>query len=132
MTTLADTPAGSIARLDAALARRGQDVTLRRVMLSGGVQTPVDVTVRALVRTVPITKTNTNSLIGSIDQIHRTIILSPTSIAYDAWPWPIRKDDTIITKGVFGAPDTPYNVEYPMPFESAGVLVRIELMVKGG
>lgn len=79
MTNWADTPAGIVARLDASLTRRGEDVTLRRTF--GTQLIPVDVTVRARMRGY-----QPNELVGGITQQDQAFILSPTQIDRAQWP----------------------------------------------
>ena len=62
MLDVSDTPSGMIARLDASLAKDGEDCTLRRK--EGSTLVEKDVTVRAAVRGL-----RSNELVGSANQI---------------------------------------------------------------
>lgn len=116
-----DTPAGMIARLNDALARRGDDVTLRRLTLAaGGVQIPFDAGVRAHVRPL-----KAEELVGAIDQTWSRVILSPTQINAAQWPLPIRKGDKIVQGTKVR------NVEFVKAINVQNVTVRFELMVGG-
>lgn len=119
--SLADTPVGMIARLDAALARRGQDIVLRRLTLgTGGLQVPFDAGVRASVRAA-----KPEELIGNVDQTHSRVVISPTSLAAAQWAMPIRKNDKAVIAGRVR------NIEFVQPIEVGDVLVRVELTVAG-
>lgn len=78
-----DSPAATIARLDASLARRGETIVLRR--LRSGTTTWDEITVRGR-----FTGYTTNDLVGSVKQVYREFILSPTAInaAVLAGTWP--------------------------------------------
>lgn len=118
---LDDSAEGRVARLDAALARRGQDITIRRLTLGpGGIQIPFDAEgVRASVRAV-----RAEELVGEIDQTASKLVISPTGL-HAAFPLPIRKGDKAVIAG------RERNIEFVLPFEVDDVLVRIELMVAG-
>ncbi len=121
MADLSDTPAGSVSRLDASLARRGEDVKLRRLTLGpNSLQIPFDCDVRASI--LPL---EAKELVGGIDQTWSRVILSPTQINAAQWPLPIRKGDKIVQGG------KARNVEFVKAKNMAGTLVRIELMVGG-
>lgn len=126
-------PAGMIARLDASLARTGQDVVLRRNTLGpSNVRIPFSVTVRAHDRGY-----KPEELVGGISQQDARVIFSPTQIEASDWPGPTtgpvtgdrripRKGDVLIIQGV------PRNIEAVQPIYAAGTLVRIECRVLGG
>lgn len=125
-------PAAVIARLDAALARRGEDVVLRRNTLGpGNVAVPFLATVRGHVRGYKPAE-----LTGTIIQGDSHVILSPTDIETAGWPGPTtgtvtgdprvpRKADAVIIQG------TPRQVMAAEPIYLAGTLVRINLQVRG-
>lgn len=116
-----DTPAGMISRLDAALARRGQNIALRRVTLGpASQQVAFEVAVRANVRPV-----KPEELIGSIDQRQHRIVVSPTDLCATQFPMPLRKGDKAVVDG--GVKD----IEFVKPIKVADVLVRVELTVTG-
>ncbi|AMS41162.1 hypothetical protein [Aminobacter aminovorans] len=121
MSNRDDTPEGMIARLDASLARRGEDVKLRRLTLGpNAVQIPFDADVRASIRPM-----RPEELVGHIDQTWSRVILSPTDVNRAQWPLPIRKGDKIVQGS------TPRNVEFVKAITVQNTLVRIELTVGG-
>ena len=124
-----------IDRLDAALARRGEDIILRRIV--GTVNTVnIDVVVRASPRAV----SGPDELVNGIGQDDLKIILSPTQIKAAQWPGggingvaPFNPDrslpkrgDRVIVKG------RSYHVEISNPIAIDDEVVRIELTTKGG
>lgn len=127
-----DTPEAMIARLDASLARRGEDVVLRRnTMGPGGLQIPYDATVRGHVRGY-----DAQELTSTIIQGDTKIIISPTGIEAAGWPGPSvgtvvgdrrvpRKNDVVVVQGA------PRQVMSAAPKYVAGTLVRIEIQVRG-
>lgn len=118
---MADTPAGMIDRLDAALGRRGQNIVLRRLTLGpASQQVAFEATIRANVRPV-----KPEALVGNIDQRQHKIILSPTSLTAAQFPMPLRKGDKAVIDG--GVKD----VEFVKPIRVNDVLVRVELTVAG-
>lgn len=118
MTDYSDTPAGSISRLDAALARRGVSAILRRYTATEGTPRPkIDTPVRAFVRTA-----RADELVGDLDESALHVTVSPT----DVNPiWPIVKGDKLVIDGA------EKNVELPKPIKMADVLVRCDLVVAG-
>ncbi|MER9056425.1 hypothetical protein [Mesorhizobium sp. M0910] len=70
-----------VAALDAALARAGEDITLRRKAGTGANQVNIDVTCRAAVRGV-----SANEIVGTVTQTSSKVILSPTQILAAQWP----------------------------------------------
>jgi hypothetical protein len=112
------TPAQIIADLDAALARRGEIVTVRRYTAPTGDPRPkTDIASRASVRAV-----KPEELAGEIDQTGSKIVLSPTGIGSLL---PLRKGDKIVVQG------RERNIELPKPIFVDGTLVRIDVMVMG-
>lgn len=79
MLDLSDTPAGIIARLDDALARRGETCTLRRK--EGSPLAEKDCTVRASVRDM-----TAQELVGTGMQSGSEVIMSMTQILAAGWP----------------------------------------------
>lgn len=115
---LNDTPAGAIDRLDAALARRGETVTVRRYTAPTGSPRPkTDISTRANVRPV-----SPDEVVGSIDQTASKVILSPTGLS---GLLPLLKGDKVVVAGA------EKNVEFHAHIRMGDVLVRIELTVKG-
>lgn len=117
MTNWSDTPEGTIARLDASLSRRGEDVVLQRFTIVDGAQLvayqvdPWRVQVRAgspqQLQSYPGEAPNTQ------------VIASPTGLA--TWPGLPAKDDRLIIRG------RPNNIETVSPIYVDGVLVRINI-----
>lgn len=107
-----------IADLDAALAKSGQDIIVRRYTAPSGDPRPkTDLPARASVRPV-----RANQLIGPIDQSASNVVLSPTGLASLL---PLRKGDKAIIQG------RERQIEFVKPIEAANQLVRLELMVLG-
>lgn len=113
MADLSDTPAGMIARLDAALARRGQDVILRKTNTVTG-----QVTVRARVRDY-----RADELVGIIQHGASKVVVSPTGLTTFGVP---PKNGFVVVDG------QPRRIESVNPIRVAGTLVRIDMMVMGG
>lgn len=67
--------------LDAALAARGEDIVLRRVVASGQNVANIDVTCRARVDTV-----GADEIVGTITVSDLKVIMSPTEILAAQWP----------------------------------------------
>jgi hypothetical protein len=119
--SLADTPAGMIARLDESLERRGQDAKLRRLTRGpNDTQIPFDCAVRVSLKPMA-----PDALVGDIDQTMSTAVLSPTPVTRAQWPLPVRKGDKLVVDG------RERDVMFVKPFVVGGTLVRIELMVAG-
>lgn len=130
MLDLSDTPAGMIARLDASLARRGEDCILRR--REGVPLTDKDVTVRASVRDL-----TAQELVGTGMQAASEVVMSMTQILADGWPaghivtpgavdprLP-RSNDFVVIKG------RQRQVKIAKPKAVNDVIVRIVLTVVG-
>lgn len=127
-----DAPAAMIARLDASLARRGEDVVLRRATLAAGnVLIPFDATVRGFVRGYEPAE-----ITGTIIQGDTKVIVSPTDIDAAGWPGPTvgtvvgdrrvpRKGDVVVVQGA------PRQVQAAAPKYVMGTLVRIEIQARG-
>lgn len=111
MASLADTLAAMIARLDEAIARRGQTVTITKHDNSASVA------VKAHVRAV-----KAEDLVGPVQQTMSKVILSPTGLDTVL---PLRKGDKVVVDG------RGRQIEYVSPMKSGDTLVRIELMVGG-
>lgn len=117
MVSLADTPAGVIARLDDAISRRYETVTL--IKYTGDSPDPATETgVKAVIRPA-----KPEELIEGIDQIQYKVILSPTGIASVL---PLLKGDKVVRAG-----DQYLNIEFPGPIYMADTLVRINLIATG-
>lgn len=81
MVDMSDTPSGMIARLDASLARRGQDAKLRRRIGTGSTFVDVDLRARLL-------GYGTADLSSGIQVTHSRVIFSPTPIVAAGAAWP--------------------------------------------
>ncbi|MCV9960735.1 hypothetical protein OIU34_02385 [Pararhizobium sp. BT-229] len=115
---MGDLPSDIIARLDASLVARGQDVTLRRYTAPSGTPRPkTDAGVRAFVRPL-----KAEELVGRLDHTFSKVIFSPTDSSVLL---PMKKDDKVIID------DRERNVEFPKHVRYRGVLVKIELLVAG-
>lgn len=110
------TPQQAIAKLDRAIAKNGQTVTLRR----GTTTAPVAiVTVKAHVRGY-----DPEELIGGITQKDSRVVLSPSVLK--AWP------GGMLTEGDWITIDGRVrSIVAAVPVKMNDVLVRIELQVKG-
>jgi len=113
MVTTADTPAGMIARLEDALDRRGQSVTLSKIGDSPATSGMIKAHVRAV---------KEDEIVGPVQQTWSKVILSPTGLGVFL---PLRKGDKCTIDG------RPRQIEFYQPIKSADTLVRIELMVAG-
>lgn len=125
------TPAGRIARLDAALARVGEDAKLRRAF--GTQAIPVDVTIRVQLRGY-----QPHELVGPITQQDQSFIASPSQINRAQWPGaavppagppvdqriPRLNDRLITTRGVL-------TVQAAAGIYERDTLVRIEGRARG-
>lgn len=116
-------PEQAIFALDRSLAAHGQDAILRRWSGSGSARTPTDVAVR--VRALDY---KPEELVGGIMQGDTRVILSPTQIVAAGWPgpqdWP-RIGDRLVIDG------RERNVQAAPPFRIDGVVVRIDVTVRG-
>lgn len=122
-----------LASLDAHLAARGTDITLRRVTGSAPSTVNHDITVRAAVRSY-----SPEELVGDIKQTDSQVIMSPTQILAAGWPGtgevpsatvadptlPRRLDRVVIAGRV-------RNIEVVDPIYVGNELVRLELRVLG-
>lgn len=112
------TAAQAISDLDAALARVGEDVIVRRYTAPSGDPRPkTDITVRGSVRAV-----KPEQLVGNIDQTSSNVALSPTGLGALL---PLRKGDKAVVQG------KERNIEIVKLIVMGGVLVRINLVVLG-
>lgn len=109
MQNLSDSPAGMIARLDAAIARRGQTISLRRGMTIR--------TCKAVVRGYEIEK-----IVGLITLADRKVIVSPTGLADFGLP---HGGDDFATNGRPGKIQDDID-----PIYVDDVLVRVEMRVR--
>lgn len=121
------TAAQMIARLDAALARTGETVTLRRTAVdaaTGAVATTEEITCPAHVRDVA----PQDLIVGDTPAIR--VIVSPTGLAQTsgspaaAFGIP-SKDDRIVIR------DNPSNIDQIAPLYYDGELVRVNLLCRG-
>lgn len=112
-------PADLIADLDAALARTGEPVLVRRYTAPTGTPRPKTDSgeLQAFVRPL-----KPEELVGGIDQSWSRVILSPAGLEALL---PIAKGDKVIVQG------RERNVQFPGPIFVQGTLVRLELMVSG-
>ena len=125
--------AGAIAALDNALAKVGEDITLRRVTGTGNSVRNIDVTVRANVRNLSLQEA---PLTGSIAQAVLQIVISPTQIKRAQWPGGVvpgqlidpsipRRTDLLCVKGRWG------QVEACEAIAIDGENVRYEMRMMG-
>lgn len=123
-------PSQALSALDRSLAAHGTDAILRRLVGLGREPTATDVTVR-----VRLDSYKPEEIDGGVIQGDSRAVLSPTQIAAAGWPGTIpadgtdamvpMKNDRLIVKGRVR------NIEAATPFYIDGVLVRIELQVRG-
>jgi len=107
-----------VADLDAAHARRGENIVIRRYTAASGTPRPkIDITVRATVRPL-----KPEELVGGIDQTFSKVVLSPTGLSSLL---PLKKGDKIVIQG------RERNIEFPQPIFDSDRLVRINLLVAG-
>ncbi|MCG8272383.1 hypothetical protein MIC97_12820 [Aquamicrobium sp. NLF2-7] len=130
MADLSDSPSGMIARLDASLAKRGEDCTLRRK--DGNPPTDKDVTVRASVRGL-----RGDEIVGTATQAFSKAVISMTQILAAGWPAGHvavpgavdpripRPNDFLIVKGKVR------QIMFADPIAINGVVVRVNLTVAG-
>jgi len=110
MVDLSDTPAGAISRLDAAIARRGQTISLRR---GGGALH----TCKAVVRGY-----EPDQVVGLITLADRKVIVSPTGLGAFGLP---QDGDDFAANGRLGKVQSDVN-----PIYLNDVLVRVEMRVR--
>ncbi|PZU18956.1 MAG: hypothetical protein DI589_23015 [Shinella sp.] len=116
-----DTPAAAIARLDAALQRRGQALVLRRYTASSGNPRPnTEAPVRGFVR--PVEALAIKEFVGNLATSYFEVVISPTDAAALL---PIVRGDKIVIDG------KERNVETFGNLTMNDVLVRINLTVAG-
>lgn len=123
-----------IAALDDALERAGEDVVLRRFAGKAPNQVSVDVTVRAVVRTV-----SADQVVGTIVQNDLNVVISPSQIIAAQWPGGLRDGavqsaaapripratDKIVIQG------RERQIRIAKPIFVGGVWVRCDLVVAG-
>lgn len=124
--------AGLIAALDAALAKAGEDVVLRRVYGVAPRTNYVDLPMRAVVADY-----SPEELLGGIAQTDSKVILSPTPIANSGWPGGNAVSATLPDQSLprlhdkIIAGDRVRNVEFVSAITVTNMLVRIELRISG-
>ncbi|WP_029002727.1 hypothetical protein [Azorhizobium doebereinerae] len=126
---LDDTPAGMIARLDAALGRRGQGITLKRMSGAGQARTSVDVDCRAFVRDF-----DPSELINGMVQGTSEVVISPSEIIVAAWESgrPAGQDANVPMAGnMVTIRGKDRRVMAAEPFYANDTLVRIRMAVEG-
>lgn len=111
------TPAAAITALDRQLAAHGQDVILRRYTGVGQARTSTDATVRAFVRDY-----RPDEIVGGIAQGDTEVTLSPTGVLAGGLP---KRGDQVVIDG------TPRTIQGAPPVRLAGMVVRINLQVRG-
>lgn len=126
----------AIEALDAALAEVGEDIILRRIIGTGPSKIRIDVTARAMVRTVA-----PDVLVGTQKASTIKVILSPTEIAAAQWPGgrppenpPATVDPAIPRPGdivIIKRTGRSYSVILCGPMVVGGILARIELTAEG-
>jgi hypothetical protein len=124
------TPARAIAALDRQLAQHGVDVTLQR-LATGSPQTVLgSVVCRAQMRAQG-TGDQKVMLANTVAQQDMTLIMSPTQIVAAGWQSG-GPDQMVPVKGTrVLCPDRQRTVEAATPFYLNGVLVRLEVQVRG-
>ncbi|WP_448113066.1 hypothetical protein [Mesorhizobium amorphae] len=127
MADISDTPAGMVARLDDALARRGEDCLLRR---TDGADK--DVTVRAGVRGV-----RADEIVGDVTQDYSQVVISMTQILAASWPAghvfdPAKVDPRLPRKGdsIF-VKKRRREIRFVNPIAVGDIVVRVEMLVAG-
>lgn len=120
-----------IAALDAALAKVGETIVLRRVVGDLPNTVNIDVTCRACVRSY-----QPDQIVGNIKQTDSKVILSPSDIARAQWPGGVPEGDPISAslprmydRVVVAGRARSINVVDPIYVD--GELVRLELNVTG-
>lgn len=127
------TPDDALSSLDRQLASSGEDVILQRLVGSAN-QVVIPGKVRAFVRNY-----EPRELVGSVIQGDSKVTVSPTDIENARWPGPRvvravpdatdaripRKDDRVVIAG------KTRTVQAAAPIYLAGVLIRIDLQVRG-
>jgi hypothetical protein len=112
------TPAQAIAMLDRQIAKHGQPVVLRRVVANAAA---TEATVSAFVRGY-----KPDELVAGIVQGDTLVTLSPTSVAGTPFsPAVPRRGDKVLIDGRLRS------VELADPVSIAGVMVRLNLQVRG-
>lgn len=123
-----------IAALDNALLRAGEDVVLRRIAGKTPNAVNVDVTVRAVVRTV-----SADQPLGTIVQNDLNVVISPSQIIAGQWPGGLR-DGAVQSAADPRIPRTTdfmviqgrqRQVRVSKPIFVGGVWVRCDLVVVG-
>jgi hypothetical protein len=110
MVDLSDTPAGMIARLDAAIGRRGQSIAFRRGAGAAHI-------CRGVVRGYDVER-----IVGLVTLADRHVIVSPTGLGAYGIP---KANEDFSTQGRTGKVQD--DVE---PFYVDDVLVRVEMRVR--
>lgn len=126
------TPTAAILMLDRQLAKNGEPIRL--VKRAGLGVVSFEVTCQAMVRGYDAEALTKDQ---SLTQLHRQVILSPTEITEKGWPGaqlntPTSVDPRVPVNGdevIFNG--VSYRVERGLPIKMMGVLVRLELRVKG-
>lgn len=123
-------PQRAIAALDAALTKIGEDITIERLSLSGGVQS---VQYRATVRAKVNLDDMPRELVSGAGPIQQdiTVIMSPSGLDADGdWPDGVdgdpRKNDRIVRNG------RNYTVMLAVPKDILGEVVRYDIKARGG
>jgi len=112
MVDTSDTPAGRLSRINEAVERRGEPVTITR-------RGDPPVTVSAKAKLKPI---KSETMIGPIRQSWWEVILSPTGLSAVL---PLRPGDNVTFQG------KEWQIQDYRPYRPGGVLCRIELIVAG-
>lgn len=122
MVDLSDTPAGMISRLDAALQRRGETISIRRYAGAGGSRTATDYTCRARVIGY-----DAAHLVGSIKQGFRRLIVSANDLTTASFPFPVIAGDKAVIRGK----ECTIEEVDDNTRRAQGVLIGLELKVSG-
>ena len=125
-------PEFMIGKINDALAKAGEDITLRRIYGQAPRTNFVDVTVRASVRSFA-----PEELVGGINQTDSKVVISPTEIANSGWPGGEIASATVVNPSLPRINDTAVingrkrTIQVVDPIYVQGDLVRIEMRVLG-
>ncbi len=126
---LDDSPEGMIARLDAALARRGQRITLKRMSGTGQARTSTNVDCRAFVRDF-----EPSELVNGMVQGASEVVISPSEIIASGWESgrDAGQDARVPMAGnMMTIRGKDRRVKAAEPFYARDTLVRIRITVEG-
>lgn len=108
--------AGIIARLDAAIERRGQTIRLRRLTTGpDGARIPFEVKFKAQVRAAGPSEPGADTV----------VVISPTDLARTRYPGLPRRDDHLVIY------DDPADIQRIQPIYDNDELVRVRVTCRG-